>query len=217
MQKPNTSEVRGWTPKVPWPELGYGVPHAGADPLDLEVALAVAYVEWVIEMPLEAVPPTMEAIAQKAVVLRVIQQVNVDSEEQQEASFAGDVLKSFNVTGYSETYVEPGEAQQAQRKGMMINPWAELNRLLWALVSLTPKRLGWWRAFLSEGGIPAYGVVEMDWSGANRFGGFPAGAAAGGLPGDYLGWDGLGDGWGGVGGWPSGSNMGVIIPEGFMG
>jgi hypothetical protein len=200
-----------------WAEYDYEAPHTSTaiDPLVLEVGLACDYVAWVSGRPLDAtMPPALERAAQKAVVLRTIQQVIQESGEQQEDLFAGTTLKGFSVTGYAEQYVEVGEAEQAHRKGMMINPQPELNRLLWMLV--TPQQLGWWRAFLSEGGIPAYGVVEMDWSGANRYGGY-AGIMEGGLPGDYPGYGGLeGEGWPGLGAWPAmGSYPGMVLGGGI--
>lgn len=209
MQQPTSQNIRQWTPQVDWSQLGYA---AGTTPdsLDLETGLACDYVAWVTGRLLdESMPPAFERMAQKAVVLRVEQQVNLDSEEQQEALNAGQALKGFSVTGYSEQYVDPGDASKSQREGMMINPNAELNRLLWALC--TPERMAWWRGFLSDGGIPAYGVVEMDWSGANRWGGYPD-ALGGGLPGDMPGiGSGSIDGWPVYGGWPHGSNDTIVI------
>ncbi len=201
-------QVRDWTPRVKWDRLGYA---AGTTPdtLELETRLASDYIAWVIERKLDTtLPPQWEHMAQKAVALRVQQQVNEDDEETLEAGFAGDSLKGFSVTGYSEQYVDHGTAGQAERKGMMINPMPALNRLLWALV--TPVRLAWWRGFLSEGGIPAFGVVEMDWSGANRWGGYPDRIGSG-LPGDYMGAS--ASDLGGSYGWPAlGSYPGTVLP-----
>lgn len=187
MQTPSGQEVRGWTPQTKWATIGYG---AGTlpDTLDFETKLAVQYIEWVIGRALDAsMPNQLEAMAQKAVALRVVQQVYLDDEDTVEGLGSGASVKNISVTGFSENYIVPGDASQSERKGLMVNPHPELNRLLWAL--MTPERMRWWRGWLADGVIPQYGVVEMDWSGANRWGGL-AEVGGGGMPGDIPGYRG---------------------------
>lgn len=185
-------------------------PSAAEDPLQLQVDLAADYVEWVTGRVMDAsMPRNLERAAQMATALRTVQQVSDVSADSLDALSEGDVLASLSADGVSMNFRDTGTAGQAQAKALMVNPWPPLNRLLWML--MTPVRQSYWMGFLMGGGIPAWGVAEVDWSGGNRWGGVPGDAGSGGLAGDEL-----AHRAGGSMAWPTGSFTGTVMPDGAL-
>jgi hypothetical protein len=216
VETPDAAFVRRILPAINWADRGYPLP-AGAitpdnpDPLQFLVDLAADWVVATTGRQLDAaMPQPLVRMAQMAVALSTVA-MSVDfSDDTLEALASGDVLASFSADGYAENYRDTGVALEAQRKALMLHPWAPLNRLLWAL--LTPAMRAYWFGFLMGGGIPSYGIVEMDWSGANRWGGVPGEPGAPGMAGDELAM--RGHTAGGI--YPTGSNTGIIAGDGSL-
>jgi hypothetical protein len=209
--RPDAALVRALLPGISWAKRGYPAPAAGdPDPLQLLVDLAADYVEQTTGRVLDAtLPPQLIRVAQMAVALATVSLQSDLNDEQIEAVSGGDVLASFSADGYSETYRDTGVTLKAQREAWMVHPWPPLNRLLWML--MTPDKSAYWVGYLQGGGIPAWGIAEVDYSGANRWGGIGAEPGAGGLAGDY--WPGTGgDGFGTVA--PTGSYSGILGTDG---
>jgi hypothetical protein len=209
VDRPDAARVRELLPNIKWAKRGYPEPAAGdPDPLQLIVDVAAAWVESVTGRPLDAtMPAAFVRVAEMAVALATVAFLTDLSDAQLEALASGDVLASFSADGYSETYRDTGVALKAQREAWMLHPWAPLNRLLWTLI--TPEKIAWWIGFLQGGGVPSYGVAEIDWSGANRWGGVPGAPGDGGMAGDEL----AHRGTGGLG-YPTGSNPGMLGVDG---
>lgn len=212
MDRPDATLIRSILPKAPWATFGFAAPDPAPpdphdDPMDFQVQLAADYVEWVTGRPQDAtMPDPLMRTAQMADALRVVQQLSDAGRDQIDAYAESDVLASFSADGYSETYRDTGVSAKAMMDGRLVNPWPPLNRLLWML--MTPARLVYWMGFLEGGGIPQWGVAEVDWSGANRWGGIPGRPGDGGMAGDEAlgGTDTYGTRY------PTGSNTGVELP-----
>lgn len=207
--RPDAALVRALMPKVKWVKRGYAPPAnpGDPDPLQFVVDMAADYVEETTGRKLDAtMPPNLVRIAQMAVALATVAFLADFSDDQLEALGEGDVLASFSADGVSETYRDTGVSLKAQRESWMVHPWPPLNRLLWLL--MTPEKKVWWVAYLEGGGIPMYGVAEVDWSGANRWGGVPGAPGDSGLAGDEL-----ARGVGGTAIYPTGSYGGLLGPD----
>jgi hypothetical protein len=207
VNRPDAALVRQILPTIDWASRSYAAPTdpAADDPLQFLVDMAADYVEETTGRKLDATMPEQYVrMAQMAVALAAVAFMFDFSDEQLDALAEGSVLASFSADGYSENYRDTGTQEQAQRKGLMIHPWAPLNRLLWAL--LTPEKRVWWFGFLQGGGIPSYGFAEIDWSGGNRYGGVPGAPGDGGLAGDEV----ASRSGSGVGRYATGSNPGAL-------
>lgn len=212
MQRPTAPFIRSILPKAPWQAFGFAAPaeapeNPADDPLDFQVQLAADYVEWVTGRPQDdTMPPQLVRTAQMADALRVVQQLSDTGRDQIDAYAESDVLASFSADGYSETYRDTGVSAKAMMDGRLVNPWPPLNRLLWML--MTPERMVYWIGYLEGGGVPMWGVAEVDWSGANRWGGLPGQPGDGGMAGDEAlgGIDTYGNRY------PTGSNTGIESP-----
>jgi hypothetical protein len=192
VERPGATQVRGWLQAAPWADFGFPAPDPpptdpAEDPLTFWVESAADYVEEVTGRPLDTMPEKFVRMAQLAIALRTVQQLTGVSADQLEAFAGADVLSSFSADGYSETYKTGATASKQQREGWVVNPWQPLNELLWLL--MTDAKKAEWIAYFTGGGIPRFGVTEVDWSGGNRIGWDPRGAPAGegGLAGDEAG------------------------------
>lgn len=105
--------------------------------------------------PLSA-DPNLYSNARRAVFLRSVQIVLHDQAGYQQ-SVAEDYIQSFSAGPYSESRHDPTRRGESR----MINPWQELNDLLWLL--LTEDRYSFWVSLLQNVHTPGFEVTEVDW------------------------------------------------------
>lgn len=177
MTAPTSTDIRGWS-KLDFsdPDIGYPAPASGAtDTLDFIVSQANAYVAFVTARPLDAtMPDDLVPIAQAAVLRRTEQIVEVAKPDSIDTAGDIDMIQAFTAGPYSETRRDT----TARPNGpVTLNPWPELDRMLWLLLTDTPseaaaggnqavdERRDYWRwACGLAPNLPAWQLVEVDWS-----------------------------------------------------
>lgn len=177
MNKPTSADIRGWS-KLDWtdPDLDYAPPTGSAtDKLDFVVAQACGYITHVTARAIDATMPTeLTEIAQAAILRRVEQLAQMGKSDNVETAGDADLISTFTAGPYSETRRDTTAKPSA---GSTLNPWPELERALWLLLTETPAevagggnaavadRRDYWRWLLGQGQqLPAWQVVETDWS-----------------------------------------------------
>lgn len=175
MNRPTSANIRAWS-KLDFsdPDLGY-LP-ASPDPLDFVVAQACGYVTQVTARAIDATMPTdLLEIAQAAILRRAEQLIQMGKADNVDTAGDVDLVSSFTAGSYSETRRDTS-ARQGQSPATL-NPWPELDRALWLLLTDTPaeaaaggnaaveERRDYWRWLLGQGSqLPAWQIVETDWS-----------------------------------------------------
>lgn len=167
MERPTAALVRQVLAKVKWAKVGYPAPvdpptEAAPDPLQWWVDMAADYVEEVTGREFATMPTRLEKLAVLAVALLSVANITGTTQDAFEAMAGAEGLASFSAGSYSETYRDPQGSVKAERESLMVHPWPAINRLLWLL--MTPEKMQYWRGVLSGEGVPAYGVVEVDWA-----------------------------------------------------
>lgn len=170
---PTAAEIREWS-KVDWadPDVDYPPPvGSDPDPLQLLVDRASAYVTFVTARGYDShLPTSLEPLLNQAVQMRTEQLAQMGKADNVETAGDFDLLSAFTAGAYSETRRSMADANEA--KAGMLNPWPELNRLLWLLLGLVPgetnadvdDRRDYWRYILGmQPNAPAWAVVEMNW------------------------------------------------------
>lgn len=174
---PTAADVRGWS-KVDFSdsEIGYPPPSGGAsDSLQFVVDQAVAYVAQVTARNVDGTMPTvLVPVAQAAVLRRTEQLVQMSREDNVETAGEVDLVQSFSAGAYEETRRDTSSKQNGPST---LNPWPELERILWLLLTETPDEIAaggnptvsdrrdYWRWILGQGSqLPAWETVEVDWS-----------------------------------------------------
>jgi hypothetical protein len=180
MTAPTSADIRSWS-KLDFtdPDVGYPAPAQGqTDPLDFVTAQANAYVTFVTARPLDqTMPDLLVPIAQGAVLRRAEQLIEVAGPDQIDTAADIDMVQAFTAGTYSETRRDT----TARPNGpVTLNPWPELDRALWLLLSDTPdeataaaggavsqvaQRRDYWRWMCGLApNLPAWETVEVDWS-----------------------------------------------------
>jgi hypothetical protein len=169
MDRPDAAAVKAALPRFDWSGHGF------ADNAELEpvVDAAVAYVESVTWRTLDATMPAgLAPIALRASALRTAQDI-VLSEDDYIGTINDDSIQSFSIGPYSETRRDNSTLRGGRSPAVeRLNPWPQLERLLWLLLSLVPgesnprveERRDYWRWLASGIPAPASQLQEVDWT-----------------------------------------------------
>ena len=135
MNKPTASDLRA-DPRINWEAL-FAIPAGGAGDtlLTEEIALAWAYIEKTCDIDLDTLTDdNLVPIAGRAIKLRVIQQAAIGKGSFDDLFASISPIQSFSVPGYSETRGSSASATATTRP-YRLNPWDELDKLLWLLAT----------------------------------------------------------------------------------
>lgn len=164
MDDPTAEDIRAWAPPAyDFRAAGFPapVPPETADPLDVQVRWAIAYVVATTGrqlLTLDLADPQFPALAEQAITWRVVQQVAGGARSTLRATFGAPWLKQFTAGSYSETRFAPAEL--VSKTG--VNDLPVLADLLWLLMT-DEKRDEWMERVL--GRIRPAAVFTPGWPG----------------------------------------------------
>lgn len=151
-------------------------PFAVPDELQPVVDQANAYVQLITSRRFDSsMPALFEPIALAAVRMRT-EQIAYQAQPDYVETVNDDAVQSFSAGSYSETRTDL--RNRSEHKAL--NTWPALNDALWMLLGLAPGEANdivdaqreYWISLLTGAHAPAFGVTEVDWSGAyHGFGG----------------------------------------------
>lgn len=162
MDRPTAEDIRAWS-KLDFASYDYPAPTPpDADPLQLLVDQAIAYVVAVTGRPLDAtMPGDLAPLAEQAVRMRVEQLViggQAETVEEAAEALADAGIQSFSVPGYSETRFRPESSEVYKR----LNWWPSLAELLYLL--MTDEKREDFDARVAGYHAPGFAVTEVDWA-----------------------------------------------------